>query len=357
MNIDFHYGVIYIVARLGGLSAKDAQVVAHACQYVDDATTNGILKFEGGETFERFASAHELFDYHNTLNDHNRLVWVPFHFLPGAQGKTLEDKAVCKPNSLVAREMVKRALACRDADNALHRLGVTLHVYVDTWAHQGFSGIISKHNTVTSLTGDDHDHDTWFGKLRSFLSDAGHNVEALVLDTISSLGHGAALHFPDLPWARWNYKNGHGIEIQRNNLEQFMEAANMACKAIQGFVRGTLNYEAQAGLGDRALKTLRDLLASNQSHDEKERLQVIAKAVEQSAFPAISEQLPKYISKGVGSWKHQATGIIDVDDGDRPPQWSENFESSHYRKFHDAVKEHRFVVINAILPAHGLRLA
>ncbi len=28
MNIDFHYGVIYAVARIAGLAAKDAQTVA-----------------------------------------------------------------------------------------------------------------------------------------------------------------------------------------------------------------------------------------------------------------------------------------------------------------------------------------
>lgn len=37
MNIDFHYGVIYAVARLGGLDVAEARTVAHSCQYVDDA--------------------------------------------------------------------------------------------------------------------------------------------------------------------------------------------------------------------------------------------------------------------------------------------------------------------------------
>jgi len=37
--------------------------------------------------------------------------------------------------------------------------------------------------------------------------------------------------------------------------------------------------------------------------------------------------------------------------------WSEAFEQSDYRKFHDAIKEHRFVVTQIILPKHGVRLA
>ncbi|WP_371865996.1 DUF6765 family protein, partial [Duganella qianjiadongensis] len=151
--------------------------MAHACQYVDDATTPGLLRFSGGETFERFASAHKMFDYKNADNDQNRIVWAPFHFLPGAVGDTLEKKALCRPNSIVAKEMVKRALAQKKATNSLHRLGVTLHVYVDTWAHQGFSGTESKYNKLTSLVGDQHDHKTWLEKLRSGLQTLEENAE------------------------------------------------------------------------------------------------------------------------------------------------------------------------------------
>ncbi len=85
------------------MTPSQALTVAHACQYVDDATTPGILRFQGGETFERFATAHKTFDYANTENDQNRLVWAPFHFLPAGEGATLDEKAVCRADSAVAR--------------------------------------------------------------------------------------------------------------------------------------------------------------------------------------------------------------------------------------------------------------
>src|SRR5471032_565431 len=133
MNIDFHYGMIFVVARLAGLTPTQAETVAHACQYVDDATTDGLLHFAGGETFERFASAHEMVDYQNINKDDNRTVWAPFHFLPGGEGNTFEERAVCRQDSAIARETVRHAIQVSDQDNALHRLGVTLHVYIDTW--------------------------------------------------------------------------------------------------------------------------------------------------------------------------------------------------------------------------------
>jgi hypothetical protein len=357
MNIDFHYGVVYLASRLAGMNQAEAQIVAHSCQYVDDSTKPGILEFAGGETFDRFASAHKMFDYKNAVNTENRVVWAPFHFLPGGQGETLEEKSICRPDSDIARAMVRRAIDGKNANNGLHRLGVALHVYVDTWAHQGFSGTISQHNIVKSLEGDDHDHTTWLSKLKALVSVAEENIESEFLDAVSGLGHGAALHFPDMPWAKWKYTNGYGLKIERDNLPDFLQAADMACKAVQGFLNGVSNYEAQAGLGTEAKRALEKILASNQDHDEHKRFEALSKAISEGMVPGIKEALPQYIAKGEGSWKHAATGITDVKDGETKPVWSEKFENSDYRKFHDAIKQHRFVVTQEILPAYHVRLA
>lgn len=357
MNIDFHYGVTYAVCRLAGLDKQQALVVAHSCQYVDDATTKGLLTFEGGETFERFASAHAMLDYNNAINDENRVVWVPFHFLPGGEGQTLEDKAVCKPDSPIARDMVRRAIERQGAENALHRLGVTLHTYIDTWAHQGFSGIVSDQNRLISLEGDDHDHDTWMDTLKSYVVKAGHIVGANTVSTVSGLGHGAALHFPDMPWANWSYTNAKNVKVVRNNLPDFIAAMDMACKAVQGFIHNNKDYTSEAGLSRDAKAALQAVVAGNCDHDPEVRLKVFAAAVVDGKIPGIQEVIPEYIAKGEGSWKHKATGIADVADGDKKPKWTAAFESSDYRKFHDAVKEHRFVVTQKILPSFNLRLA
>lgn len=357
MNIDFHYGVIYVTSRLAGLKPTEAQVVAHACQYVDDATTNGLMKFAGGETFERFASAHEMCDYKNALDEENRLIWVPFHFLPACEGETLEDKAVCRPDSAVARQMVKKAIAHKGADNALHRLGVSLHVYIDTWAHQGFSGVVSDNNKLLFLEGDDHNHETWLGKVKDALVTAGHNIGTVVLDGISGLGHGAALHFPDMPWAKWQYRNAKQELVVRDNLPDFIQAADMACRVVQGFIKGTEDYEALPGLPDDTKIAMQNILASSRDHDPQKRLEALVKAVARGAIPGLAETIPQYIAKGEGSWKHAATGISGTGDGVTEPIWSKTFEHSDYRKFHDASKEHRFVVTQQILPAFNVRLA
>ena len=131
----------------------------------------------------------------------------------------------------------------------------------------------------------------------------------------------------------------------------------MAHRAVRGFMNGNEAFHAEPGLPDDARAALESILAGNRSEDATERLRTLADALAAGNVPDIREAPPAYVAKGPGSWKHAATGITDaVGDGDAPPVWSTRFERSDYRKFHDAVKEHRFVVTQQILPGHGVRL-
>lgn len=357
MNIDFHYGMIYVVSRLAGLNKQEANTVAHSCQYIDDSTVDGVLSFSGGQAFNRIASAHKLVDYRNALDVSDRKAWAPFHFLPGGEGDSFEDKAICKPNSDNAKQMVRHAILEHGEENALHRLGVTLHVYIDTWAHQGFSGIISDYNKVTHLEGEGYNHDSWLGELKNLTSVAEDEAASSAIDKVSKVGHGAALHFPDWPWAQWKYTNGHDQNIERNNLQIFIEAADMACRAIQGFQNKNSSYESEVGLSEGHKQALTNLVQKNQDHDENNRLNFIKEQVAQGAIPGLQEDIPLYVGKGPGSWKDLAIGVTsEIDDGLTQPEWSEAFEQSDYRKYHEAVKEHFFVVTQVILPESGIRL-
>jgi hypothetical protein len=84
---------------------------------------------------------------------------------------------------------------------------------------------------------------------------------------------------------------------------------------------------------------------------------VVRDQAAKGAISGVREQIPPYVAKGPGSWKHSGTGIVTGDDGKEKPKWTKAFEESDYRKFHDAVKEHRFVVTQYILPEYGVRLA
>ena len=68
MQIDFHYNTIRVLMEKTGFSPEDAQIIAYASQFVDDAVDHKKMKVSGhleilstrfsGKTFNPVCSAH-----------------------------------------------------------------------------------------------------------------------------------------------------------------------------------------------------------------------------------------------------------------------------------------------------------
>ncbi len=129
-------------------------------------------------------------------------------------------------------------------------------------------------------------------------------------------------------------------------------------------MKGCDELELQSGLSSAQQESLRLVLEKNRDHDPVKRLSVVGAALERGEFCDLSERLPDYIGKGPGSWKANAVGITargseEEKEQERvqKPEWTETFEQSDYRKYHDAVQQHRQVVTREVLPKFGIRLA
>lgn len=159
MQIDFHHAVTYVAARLAAFPHADADIIAYAAQYVDDATCSGAVRFDNRAIYKRISSSHKTIDFQNFDPVEDLLVWMPFHFLPGNGAAGAGDdtagsfihRLVCLPDSQIARDMLDAVSEDRDRPYALHRLGIAMHVYADTWAHQGFAGVLHQINEVHSF--------------------------------------------------------------------------------------------------------------------------------------------------------------------------------------------------------------
>ena len=259
MQIDFHHAVTYVVARLAEFSHDEAATIAHAAQYVDDATEEGEIWFDNGMIYPRIASAHKMLDYANTnqLADHR--VWLPFHFLPGNKGEGRPQqvpaydreefyrRCICRPDSEPARDLMRTAIERQDRPYALHRLGIAAHVYVDTWAHQGFVGYQHRVNAASDIQANEQHHDeTLMDKWERRRELAGKEQLGDLIGWTFPLGHGAVLSYPDLPYLKWSYTNGEGQRVPRDNTRDFTEAA---AHLHQWFVR----YRAYRQQKDAAL--------------------------------------------------------------------------------------------------------
>lgn len=343
MQIDFHHAVTYVVARYAGFAAGDAEIIANASQYVDDSTESGYVHFDNGMRFFRQATAHPPLDPQNLDNDSDAESWLPFHFLPGADGgsstagvalspmEAYHRRLVCTPGSPVARRMAE--LARRDAQRpwGLYRLGVVAHVLCDTWAHQGFVGLHHQLNAVEGIV------DMRNGQSLS-----------VVGRVLPPIGHAQALTYPDLPFLRWKYRTG-GKEVVRDNPADFTTAADELSKVFQQW-RG----EQPSGLTPARRDALRSCLAGFDAKDADERHAKWLAAVGAGEFDFGREPL----HYGARSWKDRALGGSSYRQAivatRRAFPYPEDFMTSAWKLFHDAASAHRHDVFTHVLPEFSI---
>lgn len=247
MDRDYHYDMIKVLACNAGFEEHEAQLVAYACQYVDDANEFSAMAFDNlealkkaapeivaldltpGDRFDRVCTGHDdLQAMGGALSYAQFNTYLPFHFIPadvkGAAGQGRYDYTT-KPDCRIGRELVEQAVAAvRGAkgaaarDQALIRLGIALHSYIDSWAHKDFSGLYSQQdNSVANFQLMDKD-DVY----RHILIDFAASV-------VPETGHAKAHRYPDCSHHRWLYRNPVTRQtFIRDNPALYMEAAQKA---------------------------------------------------------------------------------------------------------------------------------
>ncbi|MEA2038678.1 MAG: DUF6765 family protein [Thermodesulfobacteriota bacterium] len=361
MQIDFHHGVTYVVARLAGFGHREAETIAYCAQYVDDATNGGVIEFTNQAMYSRIYSAHKGLDYRHFDKLSNHHVWIPFHFLPGNGGKragenpqgSFIEKIICRSDSYVAKDMLLACIRGRNEPLGLHRLGITMHVYADTWAHEGFAGVNHVVNDVKALDDQDEPDPGFLARLEDFFGDQFDRAAGRFVGDSLPLGHGAALSYPDRPYLRWRYRDSRGVTVVRDNPVRFVKAAQAMCIAMQRYMVGRVDAEVP-GLSVHQRGKLGSLFETFKDTDGALRHRKWLEEIARGAFGFPPVRLA-YKAKGVDSWKYQAIGTRRLIDkkSDRFT-YDPSFLGSDWKLFHDALEAHRFEIIKVILPRYGI---
>lgn len=295
-----------------------------------------------------------MLDYRNADELANHQVWVPFHFLPGNGGApagdnpdgTFINKLVCHPDAHAARDLLRACVADSGKLYGLQRLGITMHVYADTFAHQGFAGINHKINEVDDLESSNKNLDRkFYNKILNFF-----------LSESFPLGHGAALSYPETPFLKWQYKNGLGKRVERDNSSIFLEAVDKMCRAMQCFRKKDLDMDLNSvpGLPDMDKKKISSLIKKIRDKDGDTRHSKWLAEIQNGSF-SFGPATLDFVPKGVGSWKYQSIGQYRITDSGRETfPYRKNFIKSNWKLFHDGIQAHRFDVIHDILPKYGI---
>ncbi len=346
MQVDMHYYGTYAMARAAGLKREVAEVIAYAAQYVDDNAYDWdpLFALDAGH-LHITETAHHSIDKENLSEVDQRLVWVPFHFLPGNEGDSYEERLICRKDSDIARQMLDHHLNQLDKPYGIHLIGLAAHVYADTFSHYGFSGISSDLNKIDpehiqldqQLPGDILGYIQ--RKFRRFMERIERDAARIIG---KGLGHGAVHTYPDRPYLRWRITNYRGEEINRDNPATFLEG----CEKLHGVFSQIASNAQFSDHPGRPFGEIRDRVAAVLAvkGDCETRIEAWQNAAQSGDLFGYQESIRDYDAK----------------------LWSAELENFQYRtnsadaletdsfRFLQAAAVHRTYVLRDLLPEHGL---
>lgn len=244
MQYDMHYYGTYAMAAAAGIPQEDAETIATAAQFVDDQNITSWVLTKSQEGILGTATAHHPLEagvrtFFNTAEANDtRIVWVPFHFLPGAEGDSFEEKLVCRKDSKVANKLLDHYLSDLvikvHRPHALQLMGIAAHVYADTFSHCGFSGISSNQNRI--LNNSIELNSSHSPGILEYLEKRKQAFSSSFTEA-ASMGHGAVLTHPDRPYLKWSFIYENGKKVEKNNPAIYLEACEALYNRFQQFAK------------------------------------------------------------------------------------------------------------------------
>ncbi|HEX2937316.1 MAG TPA: DUF6765 family protein [Ruminiclostridium sp.] len=258
MDINFHYFAVKTLARKAGFNENDAQVIAQYSQFVDDYNQYENLWLSDVPVFARslarklpigwfFYTVTTGFDSWDdmarlVIPKYQREITIPYHFIPtqplNVQRKTRDEwrtnPARMDTPSLMQSLMLEaqNIYKTNPLKENLIRIGLLLHTFADTYAHQNFSGFHGWENycwltrAVNNIDGSDI--------TASFSPGKYHKIYAI--------GHTEATHAPDLSYLTMDLKlklsegDNYTFSYTRSNTQEFtfasQEILNFLCDCL-----------------------------------------------------------------------------------------------------------------------------
>jgi len=304
MEKDFHYDVIYAVAKLTEI--ESAEIIAYASQYVDDNSDEQFL-IDGGSEFPEKLRMNDGCYYPVMTQCRipegmnlfvQKHVFVPFHFLPGDNHVVIQGRKnpfTVTPNSKNARFILSNALQM----NNPYLIGIALHTLGDSWSHQNFTGLREDWNSLER-------RDDLPGSL------------------LPNIGHGDAGKTPDIISESWIDARFGNERI--NNRERALEASREIFTHFQ--------KKSNRGPSWQDVENdLQEIMDAKDSADRENRVKNFLKDNGDGTIPEYSRY----------SWINEA-----IDRSGAQMAVAPDFTRTHWYHFQQAAKAHLALVVDLI---------
>lgn len=241
MNLDFHLYGTYAAAILSGFQGDEAKKIAMAAQMVDDFTEDITNDLNTSTSTKIFDAAYIMNNLEAIIKNKLSIkpdkikdiiemlkTWICFHFIPGYQPFSLIEFNAKSKESLRCGTggKVFESLVSKESNifKGYVNLGIGMHVLADTYAHAGFSGIISRNPILQEniwIINDGIRNTLPISTIKVPINFEG------ILPGAFYMGHAAAGHFPDISTAVLEYQYGvdeKSAVLNKDNKEYFADA-------------------------------------------------------------------------------------------------------------------------------------
>ena len=246
MDAEFHYYMTYLIAAKAGYEPKDALTIAYASQYVDDNDMIFEVDKDEATYFSNYISQTM-----NILKPKTKLmrIYPVFHFIPGepmALGARRRDGMLhmlnCTPDSPNANAIFDAALeSSAGHPSGLQRIGIAIHGFADTWAHQNFTGSFNDFNGIFMEKG-------------------------------LTVGHAQAGHNPDEPALVW--VDDRLLEKRVDNRGRFLEAAGRILEKLMKHLDRDVSEEEVRGRKSDLLKSLDEAIGDRDQGGRHQKVRI-----------------------------------------------------------------------------------
>ncbi|MDR3013649.1 MAG: hypothetical protein LBU70_10670 [Chitinispirillales bacterium] len=273
MDINFHYFAVKTIAKEAGFDEAEAQQVATYSQYVDDFNWIRYIDCKNIPDYIKDDSACDLYvSSPLTLNLNfnplttgfgtasmvflllersQKFTVSPFHFVPTEITDNLKEKrtvpAEVGDGSFIGNMLIdareKLSSGKEDRKISLMRIGMMLHTFADTYAHQLFSGYNSWVNDIKIVSVTDNINNTDVTEtvleqidqniagIKEEIANINEDIVGVDRSILPYIGHMWALNTPDRSNLSFKMKykaskdDNYTMEHARSNTQTFLIAA------------------------------------------------------------------------------------------------------------------------------------
>ena len=247
MRIYAHLCIPHALGNAAGIPPGIVEKFSWSSQFVDDNEFGKIIP-AGRRVIAPLMTSHKPIDYRLIFTCSILDVWPLFHFPPGnLDASTFMERMRCVKNGPLVRAMVEHALRLKAEPFGPHFAGIVAHLILDSWAHDGFTGLYTPLNKIKNsslrIEADSGEiekriWEKFAGFMGRKVRDTANMVISTLAETAAPIGHAAVYVFPDESYLKLlEYETEDGRQVSRNNTEYFLEACEFLYRFLVEFAR------------------------------------------------------------------------------------------------------------------------